>query len=329
MNDAPSFTIGANQSVSENSGAQVLAGFVTNISAGPADENTQTLRFTVTNDNNALFTVQPSIAPNGTLTYTPADNATGSGQFRVILQDDGGTANGGLNTSASQTFTITIGAINVAPVVDLNGGAVGRDFSASFTEGGGAVSIVDSAALTVSDSDSPTLVSATITLTNPLNGALESLRATPSGQYQAPGFGLCQWHADHHWQRLARRLSNGAAFGDYITTAARTRTPHRAKSISWSMMAKTTAMSQFRRCKLLAVNNAPVAANATVQTNEDTPASFVLSASDAENDALTFAVVTPPKNGTLAGTAPNLTYTPNANFNGLDIIHFQGQRRQS
>ena len=64
--------------------------------------------FVVTNNNNALFSVQPAVAANGTLTYTPAPNANGSATVTVQVHDNGGTANGGVDTSASQTFTITV-----------------------------------------------------------------------------------------------------------------------------------------------------------------------------------------------------------------------------
>ncbi|HEX2972144.1 MAG TPA: Ig-like domain-containing protein, partial [Tepidisphaeraceae bacterium] len=78
----------------------------------------QTLSFQVTTDNDALFSVPPTIDPaTGTLTYTPAADATGTATVTVTLSDDGGTANGGANTSASQTFTITVNALNHAPVV--------------------------------------------------------------------------------------------------------------------------------------------------------------------------------------------------------------------
>ena len=116
VNDAPSFTKGANETVAEDAGAQTVTGWATNISKGPADENGQTLSFEVTNNTNtALFSTQPSIAPDGTLSYTPAANASGTATVSVKLKDDGGTANGGANESAVQTFTITVTAVNDAP----------------------------------------------------------------------------------------------------------------------------------------------------------------------------------------------------------------------
>ncbi|MFO0878188.1 MAG: tandem-95 repeat protein [Gemmataceae bacterium] len=115
VNDAPSFTKGANQTALEDAGAQSVTGWATNLSAGPADESAQTLSFLVTNDNNALFSAQPSIDATGKLTYTPAANANGSATVSVRIQDDGATANGGIDTSEVQTFTITVTAVNDAP----------------------------------------------------------------------------------------------------------------------------------------------------------------------------------------------------------------------
>ena len=74
---------------------------------------------------------------------------------------------------------------------------------------------------------------------------------------------------------------------------------------------------------ITAANNAPVAVAATVTTLEDVPVAITLQASDADGDALSYSVPTPPANGVLSGTAPNLTYTPNADFNGADSFVFQ------
>ena len=117
LNDVPKFTKGSNQTVLEDAGAQSVSGWATAISAGPADESGQALNFIVSNNNNSLFSTQPAISSNGTLTYTPAANANGSATVTVQIHDDGGTANGGVDTSAAQTFTITVTAVNDAPVL--------------------------------------------------------------------------------------------------------------------------------------------------------------------------------------------------------------------
>src|SRR5215471_7546928 len=58
----------------------------------------------------------PAVSPAGVLTYTPATNAFGSATITITLKDNGGTANGGVDTSAPQTFTITVVAVDIPPV---------------------------------------------------------------------------------------------------------------------------------------------------------------------------------------------------------------------
>ena len=117
VNDAPSFTKGANQTVLEDSGVKSIPGWATNINKGPANESGQAANFLVSSDNPGLFTTlgQPAVSPNGTLTFTPAENANGTTTVTIFIHDDGTTANSGVDTSASQTFTITITAVNDAP----------------------------------------------------------------------------------------------------------------------------------------------------------------------------------------------------------------------
>ena len=127
INDAPSFAKGPNQTVAEDSGPQSVAGWATSISAGPANEATQTVTFLVTNNNNTLFSAQPAIAGNGTLTFTPAPNANGSAIVTVRLKDNGGVANGGVDTSAAQTFTITVTPVNDPPAANDDVASVGKN----------------------------------------------------------------------------------------------------------------------------------------------------------------------------------------------------------
>ncbi|KAB2933813.1 MAG: tandem-95 repeat protein [Candidatus Contendobacter sp.] len=281
VNDAPSFTKGADQTVLEGAGLQTVNSWATAISAGPANESSQTLTFNITGNTNApLFSVGPAISPAGVLTYTPTAGASGTATITVTLSDNGSGVAPNVNTSAAQTFVITVTAVDDPPVgvndlatvaedapataidvlandtdpdggpraitsvqtpstqggtvvitnsgadltyqpalnycntppgvtfdtftytltpgsasatvsvtvtcvddppaVDLNGPAAGIDFTASFTEGGGAVAIVDAAALTTSDLDSPNLASATVTLTNLVDTGQETLAVDPA-----------------------------------------------------------------------------------------------------------------------------------------------------
>ncbi|WP_129782201.1 tandem-95 repeat protein [Peristeroidobacter soli] len=90
------------------------------------------------------FSVSAADISSGLLRFVPADNQSGSVSFDFRVQDDGGTANGGVNSSTSATFTVTITEVNDAPVaggntVDLDEGQsvtlYATDFSYTDTEG--------------------------------------------------------------------------------------------------------------------------------------------------------------------------------------------------
>ncbi|MBA3683860.1 MAG: right-handed parallel beta-helix repeat-containing protein [Planctomycetes bacterium] len=107
VNDEPSFVPGADQNTYAGAGAQTVASWATAISAGPTDESGQTLTFQVSaNSNPGLFATAPAVSPAGTLSYTPASNANGTATISLMLVDNGGTANGGVQASAMQTFMI-------------------------------------------------------------------------------------------------------------------------------------------------------------------------------------------------------------------------------
>src|SRR5262249_22183597 len=110
VEDAPSLAAGPDQAPNPNDLPHIVSGWAGNISAGPANEFEQAVGFVVANDNHALFSVQPSVSPGGTLTFRPSGAVlTRMDAFvTVTAVDDGGTANGGLDASAPQTFRITV-----------------------------------------------------------------------------------------------------------------------------------------------------------------------------------------------------------------------------
>jgi hypothetical protein len=60
-----------------------------------------------------------------------------------------------------------------------------------------------------------------------------------------------------------------------------------------------------------------------VTTQQDTPREIILTATDVDGDPLTFNVITPPDSGSLSGTAPNQTYTPDPGYTGTDSFSFK------
>jgi hypothetical protein len=119
VNDAPGITFATNNLIAlEDSGANTVSNFAA-YATGPANESGQSITNVVTsNDNAGLFGVQPSVNVNGTLTFTPAANASGVATVTVVAQDDGGTDNGGANR-VTNSFLLTVTGVNDAPVVTL------------------------------------------------------------------------------------------------------------------------------------------------------------------------------------------------------------------
>ncbi len=125
VNDAPSFTAGPNQLVADNAGAQTVNGWATAISAGPADEAGQSLTYNITgNTNPAILAAGPAVDAMGNLSYTPAMGADGTTTITLELMDNGGTVNGGVDTSASQMFDITVTATSADLQLDISNNAL-------------------------------------------------------------------------------------------------------------------------------------------------------------------------------------------------------------
>ncbi len=66
----------------------------------------------------------------------------------------------------------------------------------------------------------------------------------------------------------------------------------------------------------------PTATAQSVSAPINTPITITLGATGTAG-AVTYTIVSPPQNGTLTGTPPNVTYTPDTNFQGQDSFTFQ------
>ena len=95
----------------------------------PGAEAGQNVHFLLSNNNESLFSAQPAISADGTLTYTPAPNACGSATVTVVAKDDGGTADGGNDTSLPCSFTINVACVNDCPVAGNQSVGVNEDSS--------------------------------------------------------------------------------------------------------------------------------------------------------------------------------------------------------
>jgi PKD repeat protein len=123
VNDAPSFAVTAPEyNLMEDANAQSVFGWIEDISAGPANESGQFLSFHVTTTRPYMFEEQPAISEQGHLYFKPAQDAAGSAQINVYLQDSGGKENGGLDSSVDvQAFKINILPVNDPPSFVMDG----------------------------------------------------------------------------------------------------------------------------------------------------------------------------------------------------------------
>jgi hypothetical protein len=107
VNDSPRFTLTRDQ-IESDARPQTVPRFATGITAGAnGNESDQAIEFFLSTDNGDLFAAGPTISDEGTLTYTPSGR-TGSASVTVVLVDNGGTANGGSDSSVPQRFAITV-----------------------------------------------------------------------------------------------------------------------------------------------------------------------------------------------------------------------------
>jgi hypothetical protein len=118
VNDSPTLDTLGPLTLMEDAGEQTVP--LAGISAGPANESGQVITVTATSDRVEAIP-HPSVQYEGgstaILTFNPVPNANGEVTITVIVTDDGGTANGGVNTT-TRTFTVTINPVNDAPVLD-------------------------------------------------------------------------------------------------------------------------------------------------------------------------------------------------------------------
>jgi hypothetical protein len=183
VNDAPSFTVGPNQTVLEDAGQQIVNNFMTGISVGPSQESAQTAQFIITNNTNPnMFVEGPVISPAGKLTYVSAPDANGTATITVVLKDNGGTSDGGQDTSAPQTFVINVTPVNDQPTlnpinnVTIDEDAATQTINLSGISAGGAETQILGITAT---SNNPSLIPSPLAVTYTSANANGSISFTP------------------------------------------------------------------------------------------------------------------------------------------------------
>ena len=340
VNDAPVATAQAVGVIEDGTLAITLAG---------SDIDGDTLTYTVTTPpaHGALA----GTAPN--LTYTPAADYHGSDGFAFTAHDSA-------LASAPALVSITVTPVNDAPVATAQAVGVIEDGTLAITLAGSDIDGdtltytvttppahgvlagtapnltytpaadyhgSDGFAFTAHDSalaSAPALVSITVT---PVNDAPVAT-AQAVGVIEDGTLAITLAGSDIDGDALTYAVTTPPAHGALAGTAPNlTYTPaadyHGSDSFAFtahdSALASPPALVSIT---VTPVNDAPVATAQTAEVLEDGTLAITLAGSDLDGDALTYAVTTPPMHGVLAGTAPNLTYTPAADYHGSDGFAF-------
>jgi hypothetical protein len=309
VNDPPSFTIAADPPpVAQDAGPQTVNNFATSISPGP-NEAGQTLTFNLSptgTTGTLTFSTAPAIdTTTGTLTYTPTNATTGTATFSVTLSDNGSNTPPNSNTSAAQSFTITVSAPNATPVVTATAGNL------AYTENAAATAI--DPGLTVTDSDSTNLTGATISITAGFVSAQDTLAFTNqlgiTGTYNS-GTGVLTLAGTTTVANYQTALRS-------VTYQNSSDNPTASRTITFSATDGFTIGSATRGIAITAVNDAPVNTVPGPQsTNEDTAKVFSsgngnqISVADVDLGANPIKITLSSTNGKLTlSTISGLSFT--------------------
>lgn len=123
VNDPPGMTAPSDRTIDEDDPQQDVA--LGGITIGSASEAGQVITISAVSSNPALIPdpviTYTSPQGTGTLSFTPVAHRSGTATILVTVGDDGGTTNGGVDTSY-YAFTVTVAAIPHVPVVVSNAG---------------------------------------------------------------------------------------------------------------------------------------------------------------------------------------------------------------
>jgi len=294
VNDAPVFTHAGNVTVLEDSGVATIAQIMS-VQPG-ANDPAQNYTYLVSNSDPVLFALQPAISSAGSLTFMPAPNVFGIVTVTVRVQDDGGTANGGQDISAAQSFTITISPLNDAPTLD------------------------QPANVTVFEDSGTT----TVALTGITAGVGESTQ-TLSFTYASSAPGIIAS------QSAPQVVTGNSALLSFTPLANANGTTDLTITLidnGGTGAGDVNSVTRVLRVNVQPVNDAPIATGQTLSVIERNPLALALSGTDIDSGILTYTVVSTPQHGALSGLSPNLTYTPVTGYVGPDSFTFKANDGQ-
>lgn len=288
VNDPPTLNALSNLTIAQDAAQQTVQ--LLGISAGPFES--QGLSVTASSSNTALIP-NPTVtytSPNasGSIKFTPVAGQSGTSTITVTVTDDGGTANGGVDTFARQ-FTVT--------VTPGGGGPTNHDPVAS------------NDARSVDENSAETIINV---LANDTDADGDALTITSLG-------------ATDHGGTVAIRNS-GTRVG-YTPAAGFSGTETFTYAISDGHGGSASATVTVT-VNAVATNHTPVATNDTATVNENSSETFINvlgNDSDVDGDPLTVTSVGATNHGGTVAIRNNgggVGYTPANGFTGTETFSY-------
>lgn len=257
----------------------------------------------------APVTVSNTPPTLSSITATPTTVTGTTTTLTANTSDDGGLSN--------LTYTWTPSGAPPAPVYFGNNGVnAAKSTVVTFVEPGSysfQVEVRDTYGLTTTGTTSVTVVSTltTVTVTPPgstINpGTSRTFTAACFNQFGQTYTPVPTWS----WTR-----SGGGTIVSTTGVLTASSTPGGPYTVT------ATGGGKSGQTTFSVGTASPIAHGQAITVVKDTPHALTLTASDANLDLLTFTTVTPPGNGTLSGTPPNVTYHPAAGYAGSDSFTF-------
>jgi autotransporter-associated beta strand protein len=207
--------------------------------------------------------------------------------------------------------TLATSGLSVAPhVITADfGGNTNYGASAATVAGGQTVNAADTTTTAVSSSWNPSNLGLTVTF-NVTVAAVAPGAGTPTGTVDFLDGGVAIGNVALDAGGVATFSTAALATGNHTMTAA------------YLGSASYNPSNSAAPDLVQTVNDAPTANPQNLSTAEDTPVAITLTGFNPSGGPLTFAVTSQPAHGTLSGTAPNVLYTPAADYNGPDSFTF-------
>ncbi|MEZ5616015.1 MAG: Ig-like domain-containing protein, partial [Rhodocyclaceae bacterium] len=239
------------------------------------------------------------------------------------------TVTDGALASNTATATISVVAVNDAPVLDLDASAVGSGYNAFFSVDARPDVPVGDTDIVITDADSAIITGATITLTNPQTGDVLSVGSLPAGISATVAGNVVTLSGSAFitdYQLAIRAVSFNNAAGTPDLTA---------RSIEVTVTdGSNNSNTAVTTINMIAANVAPTADAASASGNEDTLIPITLTGSDPDGSVANFTLANLPAYGQLyldaamtqlaptgtllaaTGNALTLYYKPPVDWNG-------------